>query len=179
MQQVLSHPWLTARSGNNGKYIKRRNGVCYKSADAIRYALVSLNQCDCSCHKADSKCTSRDSVISRHCADCDDVQANDTEVMMRRQIKLSRNSSSVSSGYGSELGGSQYLRTPSPNENQQLLGCDLCPILGRRSSVPRKSSASSASTVKAKTSQKRCSVPARCREYASGEEDIVFVWEGY
>lgn len=168
IDQVLSHPWLATRSRG---CIKRRHGVCYKSGDAV---LVSLNQCDCSCHKTDSnQASSRDSVISRHCADCDDVLANDPEVMMQRQILLSRNSSNVSSGYGSELGGSQYLPSPSPEEN--LLGYDRCPILGRRSSVPRKSSASSASTVKAKPRQKRCSVPAKPREYASEEDEIVFV----
>lgn len=155
------------------KHTRRRNGVCYESADSIRYALLSFNQCSCSCHKEEaSNSTSRDSVVSRHCVDCDDIRANDPVIMMRRQEMLSRNNSTVSSGYGSEHGGSQYLPTSSPDDN--LLGFDLYPILGRRSSVPRKSSASSACTIRARSSHQRCSVPV-LREYASDEDEIVFV----
>lgn len=177
MQDILHHPWLATaiqRSPQVDKHVKRRRGVCYKSSDTIRYALLKMNCCDCSCHKSGDSSNTRDSVVSRHCTDCSDVLANDPLVMQRRKVRLSRNSS-ISSGYGSEIG-SQYLQTPSPDE-PQVLGLDFYPILGRRSSVPRKSSASSASTVHAKSSFQRCSVPTRpTREYATGEdEDIVFV----
>lgn len=153
-----------------GKYTKRRNGVSYESADSIRYSLLTLNQCSCSCHNEDaSNSTTRDSVISRHCVDCDDVRANDPAIMMRRQEMLCRNNSSVSSGYGSEHGGSQYLPTSPPDDN--FLGFNLNPILGHRSSVPRKSSTG---TIRARSSHQRCSVPV-LREYASDDDEIVFV----
>lgn len=154
------------------KYSNRRNGVCYQSGDAIRYVLRKLNNCDCGCHSTCDNSSSRDSVVSRHCLDCDDVRANDPEVMLQRQEQLSRNNSTISSGYGSEAG-SMYLSTPTMDDDN-FPGFDFS-ILGRRSSVPRKSSTG---TIRAKSSfQHRCSVPSRphvLREYAD-EEEIVFV----
>lgn len=186
MKEVLLHPWVSANTTRknsstlSSKFSTRRNGVCYQSADAIRYALLKLNQCDCGCHKSDSTTSindnhdsshdnSRDSVVSRHCLDCDDIQANDPDAMLRRQVRLSRNSSR-SSGYGSEAG-SQTLPTP---DDEKLLGCKTSQILGRRSSVPRKSSVG---TVHTRSSHQRCSVPSRphvLKEYAD-EGEIVFV----
>ena len=175
LQEVLAHPWMAEPKASPTKPMRRRLGVSYKTSDAVRNTLLTLNECDCSCHTKDVAKHGRDSVITQHCDDCSEVQANDPEVMMRRQILLSRNSS-VSSGYGSEMG-SQYLPTPSLNE-QNMLGFDLFQSSTRRCSVPRKSSATSTCTI---IQGKRCSMPApnilRNEErYADEEDDIVFVW---
>lgn len=182
IDDILAHPWMSCGgSGSGTKTVpnskhssRRRNGVCYKSAESIRQALMKLNQCDCSCHEADAARNTRNSAYSRHCVDCDDFQSNDPEIMLRRQVRLSRNSS-ISSGYGSE----QCLQTlPSPDKNNML---KFDRILGHRSSAPRKSSASTISTnagFRKASGYQRCSVPTRTRgvlrEYED-EDDIVFV----
>ena len=221
LSDVLRHPWMSCNnnsnsgseeddcsSSNNVSSKSRRSGVCYNNADSVRCSLLELNFCSCSCHKGNgcdaghkhgrnndcAAATARDSVISRHCEDCDDFRANDPDVMHRRQLRLASrrnsNSSVGSSGYGSEYG-SQYLpTTPSPaacdtgSNNMGLLGFEM--LMGGaggepsfRSTTPRKSSACSVATIKAKNSFQRCSVPARpstmMREYASDDEEVVFV----
>lgn len=171
LQDVFVHPWMAELNKPTTPNKKRRTGISYKSSDTIRNMLMKLNECECSCHADDVAKHGRDSVITRHCDDCSDVQANDPKVMMRRQVLMSRNSS-VSSGYGSEMG-SQYLGPPLLNDQQNMLGFE---ISKGRCSVPRKSSASSVSTLRGKASNQRCSMPAPniLREY-DDEEDIVFV----
>lgn len=179
LDHIISHPWVTGLRKTPMLTLqskKRRNAICYESPEDIHNILLEMNDCDCSCHKVGPH-QSRHGMISKHCKDCEDVQANNPEIMLRRQIRLSRNSS-LSSGYGSELG-SQFL--PSPRESQtNLLRIDLLPFLSHRSSLPRKSSASTihAKTImSAKKSHQRCSVPTILRESISNEEDdLVFVW---
>ena len=176
IQEILSHPWVI-NAAATPTLRKRRNGVCHFSADMIRQSLLEINSCNCPCHKADSAQRLRDSVITKHCEDCDDFQANDPAVMHRRQVRLSRNSSICSSGYGSEFG-SQYLTpmTPRASQNGALKNfLDVRTGL-HRSSIPRKSSASM---------YHRCSVPTNilkqsiCHEpilgHPADDEDIVFV----
>lgn len=188
LDEVLAHPWLAEPSvATSGKTRRRRFGVSYKSPDTVRHVLLKHNECNCSCHREDyskQQQHGRDSVITRHCDDCADVQANDPEVMLRRQVLMSRDSS-VSSGYGSEVG-SQYLGTPSPlGDSAHLLGFELLAAEGgRRCSLPRKSSASSSSTLQNKSIcyQHRCSMPSSPNILRQGErqgvaedDDIVFV----
>lgn len=180
LNDILAHPWMTSLRSSKSQQPKsrRRYGVCYKSTENICSALLALNECDCSCHRIDILKHGRDSVITKHCADCDDFQANDPEIMMRRQVRMSRNSS-MSSGYGSEFGSQLHLpAVHSPEEPpMNLLGLEFSPILRHRSSVPRKSSAStvSNSTLVSKSSHHRCSVPTILQEAASDDDDIVFV----
>lgn len=180
LKEILSHPWLADLQKSVAVHKRRRNGVCYKSSENIRNTLLAMNECDCSCHRVALLKHGRDSVITKHCEDCDEFMANDPEIMMRRQVRLSRNSS-VSSGYGSEFGSQMHLPTTSahtPDEPpMNLLGSNLSPILRNKTSAPRKSSASSASsastcTLMSKVSQ-RCSVPTILREIE--DDDIVFV----
>ena len=177
IQDILAHSWVTGSQKASSPVSKpsvRRYGVCYEDAEYIRNALVKLNECNCSCHMSEYANGHRDSVISKHCNDCDDVLANDPEIMLRRQIKLSRNSS-LSSGYGSELG-SQYFQ---PFNNSQLNIPGLSSTSYRRSSVPRKSSTSViCNRTISKENQHRCSVPCKITTAlgdCDDDGDIVFV----
>ena len=176
IQDILAHQWMHSRSTQKGT--KRRNGVCYRSSENIRNTLLMMNECDCSCHRVELLKHGRDSVITKHCPDCDEFQANDPEVMMRRQIRMSRNSS-VSSGYGSEFGSQMCLPTQTPEEPpMNILDSDFSAILRHKSSVPRKSSVSTichGSTMASRISHQRCSVPTILHEVAVDDEDIVFV----
>lgn len=184
ISEILSHPWMTGLSKKVSPLTskkQRRQAVCYENVTYIHKALEDLNQCNCSCHRSSSPSP----FMSRHCEDCEEVTANNPEIMQRRAYRLSRNSS-ISSGYGSEMG-SQYLQTPSPRGSQaNIVGLHLLsPVDARRHSMPRKSSAGtigSNSTITCKISHQRCSVPAKSpvvlsEDSASEEEDddVVFV----
>ena len=184
IDDILVHPWMTELSKKpsplNSKK-QRRQAVCYENTEYIHRALEELNKCDCSCHRSSSS-SSSPSFMSRHCEDCNDVVANNPEIMQRRANRLSRNSS-ISSGYGSEMG-SQYLQTPSPRGSQvNILGMHLLSPEVRRHSMPRKSSAGTIRSNSTVTSQHRCSVPVKTplvlsEDSASEEEDdedVVFV----
>lgn len=174
VQEILSHPWMINTTTPLQR--KRRNGVCHFSPETIRQSLLEINDCNCPCHKIDSARRCRDSVITKHCEDCEDFIANDPAVMHRRQVRLSRNSSICSSGYGSEFG-SQYLNPVTPRASQNGVRGFLDVSSGiHRSSIPRKSSA---------TMHHRCSVPTStnilkqsvCSKpiLTNDEDDIVFV----
>lgn len=178
VQEILAHQWMLNGSPTPSSIRRRRNGVCHFSPDNIRRSLFEINDCNCSCHKSDaSPRRSRDSVITRHCEDCEDLVANDPAVMHRRQVRLSRNSSICSSGYGSEFG-SQYLTPMTPRASQTAVKAFLdTHSTIHRSSIPRKSSASM---------YHRCSVPTNTNILkqsinepilgsANDEDDIVFV----
>lgn len=177
VQEILSHPWMMNTTTHSLR--KRRNGICHFSPENIRQSLLDINNCDCPCHKLDSDRRSRDSVITKHCEDCDDFMANDPAVMHRRQVRLSRNSSICSSGYGSEFG-SQYLNSVTPRASQNGLRgfLDISTAI-HRSSIPRKSSATA-------VMHQRCSVPISTHILKQSvcskpiltndqEDDIVFV----
>ena len=177
LKEILAHPWMAdLHKSVLTQKSRRRYGVCYKSSENIRSALLAMNECDCSCHRVDLMKHGRDSVITKHCMDCDEFQANDPEIMMRRQVRMSRNSS-MSSGYGSEFGSQMHLPTAhSPDESPvNLLGSELSPILRNKISTPRKSSAGTVSppTMMSKMCHQRCSVPTILREI--DDDDIVFV----
>lgn len=174
LQEVLSHPWMTNQGKSahrpSSRYTKRRTGVSYTDNSCVHQALLKLNQCDCSCHRSGGD---TDFTFVRHCKDCEEVQSNDPEIMLRRQIRLSRNSS-ISSGYGSEFG-NPFVYVP--HEDMRFLGV---PVHGRRSSVPRKSTASTCTGMRGKN--QRQSMPPNIltpnnllSECVSNDEDIVFV----
>lgn len=188
LTDILAHPWMAAspkKPATPSTLPRRRVGMCYGDSNSIRNMLIELNECNCPCHKEELKIHGhRDSVITKHCQDCSEVQANDPEVILTRQVLLSRNSS-ISSGYGSEMG-SQYLQTPSPvssDERQRMLGFGggvVYPTIGGRLSVPRKSSGTGVSGRRPRSGYQRCSMPAptnilREGKGVSEEDDIVFV----
>lgn len=122
---VLTHPWLATPTLR-----RRRLG----NIVTPQLKLVGISDCDCTCHKMELK-AHRDSVITKHCEDCEDVVANSFD----RQIpQLTRSTgSTASSGYGSEFG-SQYLTVESPVCLKPRLR-NFLEIDERRCSVPRKS----------------------------------------
>ena len=173
VNEILAHPWLSNVAATP-TLRKRRNGVCHFTPDTVRQSLLDINNCDCPCHKSEIQRRSRDSVVTKHCEDCDDFIANDPGVMQRRQVRLSRNSSICSSGYGSEFG-SQYLTPVTPRASQNMAVKGFLDV--RRSSIPRKSST---------CMHQRCSVPTNILKQSvcniqptilgpDDEEDIVFV----
>lgn len=129
IQEVLGHKWL---SGTDKSQRKRKVGV-YQSPEIKIPQLVLEFDCDCSCHSSEPH-SHRDSVITKHCPDCEDIVSSPVEEPI-----LYRNLSSSSSGYGSEIG-SQLLPTCSSTtvKPQQLLGNQTA----RRNSLPRKSNVS-------------------------------------
>ena len=188
LNEVLSHPWMTGLCKKASPLLpnkKRRQAICYESAEYINKELQDFNKCSCSCHL---------SILSKHCEDCRDIQANNPETLLGRNACLNSNSSLSSSGYGSELYsseiGSQYWDNMSPTNlsHLDLLGLELSPLEGLRASGPRprKSSAGtigSNSTITSKTSHHRCSVPVMTPVTLSEDseddnednDDIVFV----
>lgn len=103
VQEILAHPWLqtsktpTVTPTSTLSTRTRKANVIYSISEAleIRDALIeSTCECTCSCHRTSGE--RKDSVITKHCADCDEILANGPAKMHG----ISRNSS----GYGSECG---------------------------------------------------------------------------
>ena len=139
INQVLNHPWLATPSQR-----RRKLGVCLVAPPQLK--VTGVCDCDCTCHKNEPH-THRDSVITKHCSDCEEIIANSLDLNKRQIPQLSRNSSTTSSGYGSEFG-SQYL----PIESLKPRFRPLLDIEERRYSLPRKG--------KVSTHNSRNSVPS-------------------
>ena len=126
IDQVLNHPWLV------GKTERRRKTPIVHPPPELK--IDGLCDCNCSCHNGETL-DRRDSVFTKHCADCELIVANDYDLSDRQLPDFSRCSSTTSSGYGSDFG-SQYLPVESPvcvkPFNKFLM------VEERRNSIPRK-----------------------------------------
>ena len=131
IQDVLSHSWLAAATKLQRK---RKIGISQTSqTDSLKFVL-EFSDCDCTCHRNEPH-SHRDSVITKHCQDCEDEQTNNLDITEKTIPQLTHSCSSTSSGYGSEFG-SQYLPTESPIcLKPRFPGVEEV----RRNSLPRKS----------------------------------------
>ena len=153
-EEILAHKWLAQAEQKTTTSKSRRNGVALNSMEShnLMDKILELNECFCPCHNSVESNQHRDSVISQHCPDCDDVVANDSEILAKRAWMIEKSSSICSSGYGGSEFGSQltlnerYSVTTHPNE--------LSPIASRRSSSPRREVLTTLTQ-----SEKRFSVP--------------------
>ena len=160
IQEILAHPWMKMTTTAKRQ---RKVNVCYSkdNAENITQTLIDHNRCDCSCHDEDVRANRRDSVITKHCPDCDDIIANDPH----QHQYLLRTVSTNSSGYGSEFGSQLDLDTPgillqSNFYNRFML---------RRNSTPKQSSSKPPLAHK-----HRNSIPSTATKVYR-DEDLVFV----
>ncbi len=121
---VLSHPWLATP-------IQRRRKHAITTPPQLK--LSGISDCDCTCHNTEVK-HHRDSVITKHCDDCEEIVANGYS---RPIPQLTHTTSTTSSGYGSEFG-SQYLTVESPICLKPRFR-NFLNVEERRYSLPRKS----------------------------------------
>ena len=182
LKEVLSHPWMmgTCKVSSPIPYRERKHAISHESAASFCKELQNLNKCNCPCHNSDC------SVLDKHCDDCREVQANNPEVMLKRNLYLSRNSS-ISSGYGSDMESHLWENlTPINVSYLNQLGLESSLSFEGLCSFPRKSSAStigSKATIMSNTSQHRYSFPLKtclkldgCGENEKEvDEDIIFV----
>lgn len=122
IDQVLGHPWLVGKT-------ERKRKTAILTPPELK--IDSVSDCNCSCHNAELL-EHRDSVITKHCSDCELIVANDN----KQSQEFSRCSSTTSSGYGSEFG-SQYLPVESPVCARPQFS-KLLNVEERRYSLPRK-----------------------------------------
>ncbi len=168
INQVLDHPWLATPSQR-----RRKLGICLTTPPQLK--ITGVCDCDCSCHKNEPH-THRDSVITKHCEDCEEIISNTLDFKNRQIPQLSRNSSTTSSGYGSEFG-SQYL----PIESPVCMRPRFRPLLDideRRYSLPRKSKISTPNSRNSVPSHPLVATPAYSTTTTCGlEEDdgTVFI----
>ena len=180
--EVLSHPWMTDVCKASPILHKRRKSVCYKSAEFISKELQDFNKCSCSCHH---------SILSKHCEDCRDIQANNPETLLRKNIYPSNSLSS--SGYGSEIFGSDvgslfWENISPPNlSHLDLFGLELSSFDEQYTDVPcrRKSSTGTIianSTTSRKRSHRKCSfsvltpvILSDASEDENEDDDVIFV----
>lgn len=173
IQDVLSHPWLSMVTKRQRK---RKIGLSQTSQAYTSKLVLEFSDCDCSCHRNEPH-THRDSVITKHCNDGDDVQSNDLDIIEKRTPQLSRNSSAASSGYGSEFG-SQYLPVESPVcLKPRFLGVEEV----RRNSVPRKSAVSvphgrNSVPSNAVEEKPRYSTTCTCSAQDDDDDETYFIW---
>ena len=160
--------------------LKRRKSVCYKSAEFISKELQDFNKCSCSAHH---------SILSKHCEDCRDIQANNPKTSLR-SINPS-NSSLSSSGYGSEIFGSDvesrfWENISPPNSSRlDLLGLELSSFERQHADVSHHSKSSAgtiiANSIASKTRHHGCSFPVQTPVILSNDsededgDDVVFV----
>ena len=157
IQEVLAHPWMKMTTSVKRQ---RKVNICYSkdNAENITKALVDFNRCDCSCHDEDVRANRRDSVITKHCPDCDDVIANDQQYLLRTV-------STNSSGYGSEFGSQLDLDTP---------GILLQPGFYNRFMIRRNSTPKQSSSKPPLAHKQRNSIPSTTTKVYK-DEDLVFV----
>ena len=183
IREILLHPWMIGGCKASPILLKRRKFVCYKSAGFISKELQDFNKCSCSCHH---------SMLSKHCEDCRDIQANNPETVLRKNIYTS-NSSISSSAYGSEIYGSDvesllWENISSPDLSQpDILGLEITSFEGQYANVPhhQKSSAETIranSTITSKTRHHGCSFPVQtpvvlsdASEDENEDDDVIFV----
>lgn len=160
IQEILAHPWMKTPTASTTTKRQRKLNVCYSKdyAENITQTLININRCDCACHEEDARNDRRDSVITKHCPDCDDIVAND----LQSNQFLMRSGSSASSGYGSEFGSQLDLDTPG-----MLLPRLHNRFVERRNSTPKQSVSKSPFPHK-----HRNSIPST-KVYR--DEDLVFV----
>ena len=157
IQEILAHPWMKMTTSVKRQ---RKVNICYSkdNAENITKALVDFNRCDCSCHDEDVRANRRDSVITKHCPDCDDVIANDQQYLLRTV-------STNSSGYGSEFGSQLDLDTP---------GILLQPGFYNRFMIRRNSTPKQSSSKPPLAHKQRNSIPSTTTKVYK-DEDLVFV----
>ena len=112
IQEILAHPWMKTPTATTPTKRQRKMNIYYTKnyAENVTQTLINMNRCDCSCHEEDERNGRRDSVITKHCPDCDDIVAND----LQSHQFLMRSGSSASSGYGSEFGSQLHLDLDTP-----------------------------------------------------------------
>ena len=179
LKEVLSHPWMTGSCKVSSlPSEKKRQDVFNESVTSFGKELQNLNKCSCSCHDSNY------SVLDKHCDDCREIQANDPEVMLRRNICLS-SISSLSSGYGSEMGSDNLDNFfPLSMSNLNLAEHKIWNSEERHGSLSDKNYAGtieSNSAIGNKKIQHRWSVPVKTsmnqreENLEEDDEDIVFV----
>ena len=163
IKEILAHPWMTvSKTSHSPARRQRKTNMCYSRSEAndITRKLIGLHECECSCHSENIEKYHRDSVITKHCSDCDDIVANDESENLHQ---MNRSTSNCSSGYGSESGSTLF----TPRVSQVSLTDPF-----RKSSLHTLSQPKRVEPIGSVTP---CGKPI----IQDDEEDLVFVWTHY